>query len=96
MEKKLSHSVHWNQRTKIVCTLGPGVSTPAMIERLVRAGMNVARINLSHGTLAEHAKYIRMVRDISERLGNSVAILAVAPARKPEGEFGAPHRAEIT
>jgi pyruvate kinase len=82
MEKKLTHSVHWNQRTKIVCTLGPGVNSAGMIERLIRAGMNVARINLSHGTLDEHARYISMVRDISERLGNSVAILADLPGPK--------------
>ncbi len=82
MKKPLSHSVHWNQRTKIVCTLGPGVSTPAMIERLIRAGMNVARINLSHGNLTEHARYIGIVRDIAERLGNSVAILADLPGPK--------------
>ena len=82
MEKKSTHAVHWNQRTKIVCTLGPGVNSPGMIERLIRAGMNVARINLSHGTLDEHARYINMVRSISEQLGNSVAILADLPGPK--------------
>jgi pyruvate kinase len=82
MEKKSTHAVHWNQRTKIVCTLGPGVNSPGMIERLIRAGMNVARINLSHGTLDEHARYISMVRNISEQLGNSVAILADLPGPK--------------
>ena len=82
MEKKLTHAVHWNQRTKIVCTLGPGVKSPGMIERLIRAGMNVARINLSHGTLDEHARYISMVRNISGQLGNSVAILADLPGPK--------------
>jgi pyruvate kinase len=82
MKTKDYHPIHWNQRTKIVCTLGPGVSTPAMIERLIRAGMNVARINLSHGTLKEHAHYISMVRDLAERLGNNVAVLADIPGPK--------------
>jgi pyruvate kinase len=82
MKANTLHSIHWNQRTKIVCTLGPGVNTPAMIGRLVRAGMNVARINLSHGTLVEHARYISMVRDISERLNNNVSILADIPGPK--------------
>jgi pyruvate kinase len=82
MTVKVQHNIHWNQRTKIVCTLGPGVCNPPMIERLIRAGMNVARINLSHGSLEEHARFIGMVRDISERLGNNVAILADLPGPK--------------
>ena len=82
MDKSITHSIHWRQRTKIVCTLGPGVNTHAMIERLIREGMNVARINLSHGNLDEHARYIAMVRDSAERLDNSVAILADLPGPK--------------
>ena len=82
MDKSITYSIHWRQRTKIVCTLGPGVNTPAMIERLIREGMNVARINLSHGNLDEHARYIAMVRDSAERLDNSVAILADLPGPK--------------
>jgi pyruvate kinase len=82
MKAKAQHNIHWNQRTKIVCTLGPGVCSPVMIERLIRAGMNVARINLSHGTLEEHARYIGMVRDLAESLCNNVAILADLPGPK--------------
>ena len=78
----MQHKIHWNQRTKIVCTLGPGVNKPAMIEQLIRAGMNVARLNLSHGTLDEHAHYIRMVRESARRLGNNVAILMDLPGPK--------------
>ncbi|MDD5702672.1 MAG: pyruvate kinase, partial [Dehalococcoidales bacterium] len=73
---------HWNQRTKIVCTLGPGVDKPAMIERLIRAGMNVARINRSHSTMEEHAGYVRMVRRIAGRLGSNVAVLMDLPGPK--------------
>lgn len=70
---------HWNQRTKIVCTLGPASSTPGMIERLIRAGMNVARLNLSHGNQAEHARVIRELRGIDKRLGTTTAILMDLP-----------------
>jgi pyruvate kinase len=78
----MPHKIHWNQRTKIVCTLGPGVNKPAMIEQLIRAGMNVARLNLSHGTLDEHAHYIRMVRECARRLDSNVAILMDLPGPK--------------
>jgi pyruvate kinase len=73
---------HWNQRTKIVCTLGPASSTPGMIERLIRAGMNVARLNLSHGNQAEHARVIRELRGIDKRLGTTTAILMDLPGPK--------------
>jgi pyruvate kinase len=76
------HKIHWNQRTKIVCTLGPAVNTPVMIERLIRAGMNVARLNRSHGTMDEHSHYIKMVKDTATRLGENVAILIDLPGPK--------------
>jgi pyruvate kinase len=82
MENIARHNIHWNQRTKIVCTLGPGVNSSQMIKRLIRAGMNIARINLSHGNLDEHAHFIAMVRDNAERLGSNVAILADLPGPK--------------
>ncbi|MGL4368616.1 MAG: pyruvate kinase, partial [Spirochaetota bacterium] len=63
-------------RTKIVCTLGPSTNTPDMIENLIRAGMNVVRINFSHGTQEEHGATIRMVRDTAKKCGCEVAILA--------------------
>ena len=63
------------RRTKIVCTLGPASSSEAAIEALIRAGMNVARINFSHGTPAEHAETIKRVRAIAARLDVAVAIL---------------------
>jgi pyruvate kinase len=70
------------KRTKIVCTLGPATDTPALIERLVRSGMNVARLNLSHGTYESHVKTIGTVRRISDRLGVEVAILIDLPGPK--------------
>jgi pyruvate kinase len=63
------------RRTKIVCTLGPASDSEERIEALVRAGMNVARINFSHGTHDEHATAIARVRRVAERLDTPIAIL---------------------
>ncbi|MEF3272864.1 MAG: pyruvate kinase [Chloroflexus sp.] len=63
------------RRTKIVATLGPATSTPERITGLIRAGMNVARLNFSHGTHADHAARIAMVRRAAMELGRHVAIL---------------------
>ena len=63
------------RRTKIVCTLGPATVSEERIEALIRAGMNDARINFSHGTQPEHAATIARVRAVAERLGQPVAIL---------------------
>ena len=73
---------HFKRRTKIVCTIGPATGTVSVIERLIRSGMNIARLNLSHGTHDIHAQYIRTVRRISERLGIPVAILIDLPGPK--------------
>ncbi|HEY6147294.1 MAG TPA: pyruvate kinase [Thermoanaerobaculia bacterium] len=62
-------------RAKIVCTIGPASESPAILESLVRSGMDVARLNFSHGTLDEHAANIRTIREISRRAGRPVAIL---------------------
>ena len=64
------------RRTKIVCTLGPASSSPARISSLINAGMDVARINYSHGTAEEHAETIRHVREAAKGIGRPVAILA--------------------
>ncbi|HEU4995506.1 MAG TPA: pyruvate kinase [Gemmatimonadaceae bacterium] len=62
-------------RTKIVCTLGPATASPDTLQGLAESGMNVARINFSHGTHEQHAATIRMVREISEKLRRPIAIL---------------------
>ncbi len=64
------------RRAKIVCTLGPATSTPDRIHGLVQAGMDVARLNMSHGSHADHEKVYRMVRDASDLSGHGVGILA--------------------
>ncbi len=63
------------RRTKIVCTIGPATSSEEKLEQLMRAGMNVARLNFSHGTHDEHALVIERIRTISARLGCPIAIL---------------------
>ena len=70
------------RRTKIVCTIGPATGTASVIERLIKSGMNIARLNLSHGTHDVHAQYIRTVRRLSQRLGVKVAILMDLPGPK--------------
>ena len=63
------------RHTKIVCTLGPATRGEERIEGLVRAGMDVARLNFSHGTHEEHRETLRAVRTVARRLGRQVAVL---------------------
>jgi pyruvate kinase len=63
------------RRTKIVCTIGPASSQPGILRQLIEAGMDVARINLSHGSDSQHLRNIRNVRQISEEIGKKVAVM---------------------
>jgi len=63
------------RKTKIVCTIGPSSCSMETLEALILAGMDVVRLNFSHGTHEAHGQVIRHVREISARLGRSVAIL---------------------
>jgi pyruvate kinase len=65
-----------NRRAKIVCTLGPATSTAPALAELIDAGMNVARLNFSHGTHAEHSAVHDMVRQISAERARPVGVLA--------------------
>lgn len=78
----MQYARYFTRRTKIVCTIGPASSSPAIVERLIKAGMNVARLNLSHGTHTEHASCIETIRKIAGRLQVSVAILLDLPGAK--------------
>lgn len=64
-----------NRRTKIVCTIGPATSSPTMLQRLVLAGMDVARLNFSHGTRDQHSKTISDLRALEKKLGRAIGIL---------------------
>ncbi|ATP41433.1 pyruvate kinase [Solibacillus sp. R5-41] len=63
------------RKTKIVCTIGPASESPEMLDKLITAGMNVARLNFSHGNHEEHAVRIAAIRDASVRLKKPVGIL---------------------
>ena len=64
------------RRTKIVCTIGPASSSREMVDRLVQAGMDAARLNFSHGTHAEHGERARLIREAQERAGRPLALIA--------------------
>src|SRR3984893_10627995 len=70
------------RRTKIVATIGPASREPETLLALVEAGMDVARLNYSHGTLEEHAETVHRVRDAAGRVGRAVAILQDLPGPK--------------
>ena len=63
------------RKTKIVCTIGPASESPEMLDKLIAAGMNVARLNFSHGNHEEHAIRIAAIRDASDRMEKPVGIL---------------------
>lgn len=65
----------FSKKTKIVATIGPATRAPAQMERLIRTGMNVARLNFSHGTHADHAASIATIRATATKLGAPIAIL---------------------
>ncbi|SFL17974.1 pyruvate kinase [Geodermatophilus ruber] len=65
-----------SRRAKIVCTLGPATSSLEQVTALVESGMDVARLNFSHGSHADHEKAYRLVREASDHTGHAVAVLA--------------------
>jgi pyruvate kinase len=69
-------------KTKIVCTIGPASESPGVIEQMIRAGMNVARLNFSHGTFASHTKIIENIRSAARASGRRVSIMADLPGPK--------------
>ncbi len=74
------------KKTKIVCTIGPVTESEEMIEQLITAGMNVARLNFSHGDHAEHKKRIDALKKVRERLDRPVAIML--DTKGPEVRLG--------
>ena len=63
------------RKTKIVCTIGPASESPEVLEQLILAGMNVARLNFSHGSHEEHAVRIATIRDVAAKLDKTIGIL---------------------
>ncbi|WP_319549174.1 pyruvate kinase [Desulfogranum marinum] len=78
----MSHNFIPNNKTKIVCTIGPASDSPAMLEKMIKAGMNIARLNFSHGDFANHGEIIRRIRAAAEKTGRRVAIMADLPGPK--------------
>ena len=70
------------RRTKIVATIGPATDNPATLEAILRAGVDVARINLSHGAAKEHLDRIERFRAAARRVGKFAAVLADLPGPK--------------
>ncbi len=85
------------RRTKIVCTVGPAVSNREMLLKLAQEGMNVARLNFSHGDHADFARTIEDLRSIEEELGRPIGIMADVQgpklSRKARGQSGGVERA---
>ena len=79
LEKIMTLPVH---KTKIVCTLGPATENQRTLERMLLAGMDVARLNFSHGDFSWHQKMIETVRAASRKVGKRVAIMADLPGPK--------------
>jgi pyruvate kinase len=74
-EKNPEEVTFESRRAKIVCTLGPACDTPERLDALLGAGMDVARLNFSHGTHAEHARRLRLVRHLARQRGRTLAVL---------------------
>ena len=83
------------RKTKIICTIGPASETEEVLEGLMKAGMNVARLNFSHGTHEEHKAKIERIKAVRERLNLPIAIML--DTKGPEYRIGVfkDHKAEI-
>ena len=62
-------------KTKIIATIGPACDSPAILKDMMMAGMNVARLNLSHGDVSEHTQRIHMIRKVASDIGSNIAIM---------------------
>ena len=79
---KTTNTLHKTGKTKIVCTIGPNSNKASSVEALLKSGMDVARINFSHGTHEEHARDIETIRKVARKLRMPVAILQDLPGPK--------------
>src|SRR4051812_32105328 len=87
--------MRWNMRkTKIICTIGPASESPEVLKQLILAGMNVARLNFSHGTQEDHGARIDNIRAAAKELGRNVAIML--DTQGPEIRTGVLKEGQIT
>ena len=102
-------STHVPRKAKIVCTLGPGKQSEAIMRDLMRLGMDVARLNFSHGTHEDHARNIDRLRRVAAKEGRTICILQdlqgpkirtgtaqIPDAHRPEERFTPHHYAAET
>lgn len=85
------------KKTKIVCTIGPASETPEVLEQLIKAGMNVMRLNFSHGDHEEHLAKVNTLRAINKKLGTNVAFML--DTKGPEirtGSFGDDQKTKVS
>ena len=85
------------KKTKIVCTIGPASESPEVLEQLIKAGMNVMRLNFSHGDHAEHLQKVKTLRALNEKLGTNVAFML--DTKGPEirtGSFGDDQKTKVS
>lgn len=74
-------------KTKIICTIGPACDSEELLEKMALAGMNVARLNFSHGTHSDHLKRIERIRAVRNRLKRPIAILLDTKGPEYRREF---------
>ncbi|MEJ2739271.1 MAG: pyruvate kinase [Dehalococcoidia bacterium] len=79
---KTLNTLHNIRKTKIVCTIGPNSNKASNVEALFKSGMDIARINFSHGTDEEHVRDIETIRRAAKKLRIPVAILQDLPGPK--------------
>jgi pyruvate kinase len=84
-----------DHKTKIVCTIGPASESPEMMRRLIEAGMDVARLNFSHGEFASHQRVVERLRATAAAAGRRVAIMADLPGPKMRIGSIAPEPVEL-
>jgi pyruvate kinase len=75
-------NTNFPRATKIVATLGPSSTSPEILRKLIIAGVNVVRVNFSHGSAEEHTQTVRLVRELSEELKQDVGVLADLQGRR--------------
>ncbi|MEW6182046.1 MAG: pyruvate kinase [Bacillota bacterium] len=80
------------RHTKIVCTIGPVTENPEVVQGMLKAGMNVVRVNMSHGTRSEHSRRIRLFKEEAGKIGKNIGFLVdIRGPRIRLGEFDAEH-----
>ena len=82
------------RKTKIICTLGPAVDDPILLEKLISSGMDVARMNFSHGDHEEQKKRLDTFKNVREKLGKPIPVLL--DTRGPEIRTGSFESGEAT